>query len=226
MTLIRLPAIIPLFPLTGAILMPKGHLPLNVFEPRYKQMVEMARENDGIIGMIQPTAMNISDSEQENDLYGTAKRGRELYNVGCAGLITGFEETSQGQYFIILTGQRRFKIDNELPMKHSFRQAEVSYVDYQHDGTDSDISSDHKSLFLDTVKKYFKKIEINVDLKSFEDIGDEELINSMAMICPFDAAEKQLLLETAPLLDRADLMIKLMDFILGQHNISSENNIH
>lgn len=206
--------------------MPKGHLPLNVFEARYKQMVEMARKNDGIIGMIQPSATNISGSEHENDLYGTAKRGRELYSVGCAGLITGFEETAQGQYFIILTGQRRFKIHNELSMNHPFREAEVSYADYQYDGNDSDINSDHKSLFLKTVKKYFKKIEINVDLKSFEDIDDEELINSMAMICPFDAAEKQLLLETAELGDRADLMIKLMDFNLGQHNISSENNIH
>ena len=206
--------------------MPEGHLPLNIFEPRYKQMIEMARENDGIIGMIQPSSTNISSSEQENDLFGTAKRGRALYNVGCAGIISDFEENAAGQYFIILSGVRRFKIIRELPMSQLFREAEVNYLDYQHDGNEDDIKAVPKSRFLETINKYFKKTRINVDLTSFEEFNDEELINSMAMNCPFDAAEKQLLIESDRVNQRAELMIKLMDFILGQHNISSENNIH
>jgi len=227
MSLNKLPEQIPLFPLTGASLLPKGKLPLNIFEPRYAEMVEMAHENDSIIGMIQPQGSRISSDQENNDLFGTAKKGRGLYSVGCAGFITKMEKTADGRYFIILTGLRRFEIIEELPLKNSFREVRVSYANYKYDGDDIlTHSSKTKNRLYDSLKKYLNQNNINIDMKNFEDLDDEELINSLAMICPFEAAEKQLLIEIPTLDQRAELLLKIIDFNLAQHNISSGNNIH
>ena len=223
----KLPVQIPLFPLTGAILLPKGHLPLNIFEPRYLEMVEKAHDTNKIIGMVQPRGTNVSSSIQNNDLFGTAAKKQDIYDIGCAGQITEMEKTAEGQYFIVLTGVSRFKIIEELPKANSFREARADYSAFNHDG-DQRLANreDSKKKFLKTLKLYLTKLNMKIDLTTLEGIGDEELMNSMAMICPFDAAEKQLLLESSTLDDRVHLMVKIMDFNLTKHPVSSDRNLH
>lgn len=223
----KLPLQIPIFPLTGAVLLPKGKLPLNVFEPRYKKMIEMAHDTDGVIGMIQPQGSNFSSSVSKNDLFGTAPRGRDVYSVGCVGLITEMDKTTADQYFVVLTGLKRFSIVEELPMKYPFREVSVSYSNFSGDGDEAfHGATQYRNRFLATLHKYLIHLKINIDAKSLDKIEDEEFINSMAMVCPFDAAEKQLLLEVPTLVERTELMIKIMDFNLAKHDITLENHIH
>lgn len=223
----KLPDIIPLFPLTGAILLPKGYLPLNIFEPRYIEMVEAAHDSDGIIGMIQPKGARISNTRDNNDLYGTAKRGRPIYKTGCAGLITKMETIGENQYLVILNGISRFEILEELPMVNSYREARVSNANFSEDGNEKPLTDKKlKERYLSSLKKYFNRFNMDINPSDFSDISDEEIINSMAMICPFDSAEKQLIIETSTLTDRAKLMIKIIDFNLLQHDIASEGNLH
>lgn len=227
MTAMPLPERLPIFPLTGAVLLPRGYLPLNIFEPRYKEMVEVARSGSGIIGMVQPSATKISASMKDNDQFGTAQRGRPIYDVGCAGLISNFEENSHGQYIIVLTGLRRFKIKTELPMEYQFREAMADYSDYMDDGDDISLFNDeYKDPFVNLLNQYFKSFDIDMDVNEFVDIPHEELVNSMAMICPFEASEKQLLLESPTCKSRVEMMMQLMDFNLRKHDISSDNIIH
>lgn len=222
-----LPDQIPIFPLTGAIVLPKGHLPLNIFEPRYKEMIEFSLENEGIIGMIQPAVINTPKTIEENDNFGTAEKGRNLYQIGCAGLISNFEKTKDGQYFVILTGLKRFKIIEEIPMRYGFREVVVNYDSFKNDGFES-LKKElfDQTYFLKVLKNYLTFLKIKIDLSVFEDVESEELINSMAMICPFEASEKQLLIEAATLENRLAIMIKLMEFNLSGLNIASEAIIH
>lgn len=222
-----LPITLPIFPLTGAILLPRGHLPLNIFEPRYKKMIEDARKNEGVIGMIQPSKMAISSTIENNDNFGTTNNEPDLYNIGCAGLISNFEETANGQYFIILTGLRRFRITEEIATTTPYRQIKADYSEFIQDAAEPDIGQIKTTdSFFSALKQYLKAMDIKIDLNAFEDLADEELINSLAMVCPFDAAEKQLLLECGVLKDRVALMMKIMDFKLPQDSISSDQHIH
>ncbi len=222
-----LPTTIPIFPLTGAILLPKGLLPLNIFEPRYKEMIDVAHKNHNVIGMIQPRGCEISAGKEDNDMFGTAPRGREIYDVGCAGLISEIKKTNEDQYFIILKGIKRFNVIKELPRRHEFREVEVCFDLFAADGSDA-LTGDGllKEKFFKTLAAYLKHLKMKIDITSFKSIDDEELINSMAMICPFDAAEKQMLVEIPSVNKRAELMMKIMDFNLVKHNVSLENNIH
>ena len=222
-----LPKQIPIFPLTGAILLPTGVLPLNIFEPRYIEMVEHAHDNDQIIGMIQPSGSPVSYDTNNSDLYGTAKRGRDLYPIGCAGRICEMEKTDDNQYFIALEGICRFEVVNEIPMRHQFREVEASYKNYRHDGFESFSREPAlRSSFQDILNTYLKHLKLNIDYQTFNDISDEEFVNSIAMICPFDASEKQLLLEAPTLKERTALMMKIMNFNLAKHDISSEDHLH
>lgn len=222
-----LPITLPIFPLTGAILLPRGHLPLNIFEPRYKKMIEDARKNEGVIGMIQPSNKAVSTTLENNDNFGTANNDPDLYNIGCAGLISNFEETANGQYFIVLTGLKRFRITEEIATTTPYRQIKADYSDFICDGAEPDIEQIKTTdSFFSTLKQYLNAIGIKIDLNSFVDLADEELINSLAMVCPFDAAEKQLLLECDVLKDRVGLMMKIINFKLPQDGISSDQHIH
>ena len=222
-----LPITLPIFPLTGAILLPRGHLPLNIFEPRYKKMIEDAQKKDGIIGIIQPANTVIASTIDNNDNFGTTKNNPDIYQIGCAGLISNFEETENGQYFILLTGLRRFKITEEIATTTLYRQVKADYSEFSQDGDEADIQ--HIKItekFFSALKKYLTAMEIKIDLNALEDLADEELINSLAMVCPFDAAEKQLLLECRLLKDRVSLMMQIMDFKFPLDNISSDQHIH
>ena len=222
-----LPITLPIFPLTGAILLPRGHLPLNIFEPRYKKMIEDAQKNDGIIGMIQPSNMAVASTIDNNDNFGTTTNNPDLYQVGCAGLISNFEENENGQYLILLKGLRRFRISEEIATTTLYRQIKADYSEFTQDGDEADIPHIKTTeKFFSALKKYLNAMEIKIDLSSLEDLADEELINSLAMVCPFDAAEKQLILECGLLKDRVSLMMQIMDFKLPLDSISSDQHIH
>lgn len=197
-SLADLPQVIPIFPLTGALLLPRGRLPLNIFEPRYLAMVEDALRHHRVIGMVQPSC-----AEQKHP---------PLYPVGCLGRLTSWSETGDGRFLITLTGMIRFRIDAELKAMTPYRQVEAGYApfagDLQEAGDDTCI--DRKRLGA-SLKSYLKQCNIQADWTSIERAPGEVLINSLAMICPFDIAEKQALLEAPCLATRAQLLTALIE---------------
>jgi len=210
----RLPDTLPVFPLTGALLLPKGRLPLNIFESRYLDMVYHAREKNGLIGMVQPQVSPL-ESQEGNDQHGTAPRNRPLFTMGCVGMISDLKEKNGG-LMILLTGLSRFDIVEELPLAQTFREVRVLYDRFREDCAAPLRSDDipRQKLIL-TVGKYLKLYNVVPKWESLENVCDEELINALAMICPFGIGEKQALLEAKNIKDRVNLMLKIMAFDLS-----------
>jgi uncharacterized protein len=200
----ELPAVIPVFPLSGAILLPKGLLPLNIFEPRYLRMVDDALGSQRIIGMIQPR-----ESEP-------AARP-PIYDVGCAGRITGFQETGDGRYLITLSGIMRFRVAEELGVATPYRQVRADYRAFANDILEDASAAriDRERLF-DAMRGYFASEGLSTDWKEASAAPTEALVNSLAMGCPFQPNEKQALLETGDISDRADCLIALMRMSVGE----------
>lgn len=201
---IDLPQVIPVFPLPGAILLPRGQLPLNIFEPRYLNMIDDAMAGDRIIGMIQPT--------------GGPAQLPSLSAVGCAGRITSFAETSDGRYLITLTGVARFRIASELPTQTPYRQVRAAFapfeadLDQPHEGEDFD-----RDAFLMALKVYLERRQLEIDWETAEAAPQEALINSLSMALPFEPAEKQALLESPALDGRVEILTALMRFDAADH---------
>ena len=195
-----LPQIIPLFPLDGALLLPHAALPLNIFEPRYIDMVDDAMAGERIIGMVQTRA----GSDPERPV---------LQPVGCAGKITAFSETSDGRYLITLTGLSRFAMRQELPSPTPYRQAQVDFLTYHADllpVTDEDEGFDRLRL-LHALKNYLERRSLDVDWETAKAAPAEALVNSLAMALPFDPPEKQALLEAPALAERRETLVALME---------------
>lgn len=195
-----LPQTIPLFPLEGAILLPRGVLALNIFEPRYLNMVDDALGAERLIGMIQPALGDEGDAVAD------------LADVGTVGRITTFSETDDGRYLITLTGVARFNALRELNAGTPYRQAFVSYDAFAEDfSPSSDRAIDRKKLIA-TLKTYAGLHGFSVDWDSVEQAPTETVINVAAQICPFDAAAKQALLESPTLEGRNDALIALLEW--------------
>ena len=193
-----LPQVIPVFPLPGAILLPRGQLPLNIFEPRYLNMVDDAMAGDRIIGMIQPQAGSES-------LPG-------LSPVGCAGRITSFAETSDGRYLITLTGCARFRLTAELPTQTPYRQVRADFAPFDADLAAppvDDVGLDRDTL-LDALRAYLEARGLDIDWDTAETAPPEALINSLSMALPFEPPEKQALLEADSLTDRSTVLTALL----------------
>ena len=193
-----LPQVIPVFPLPGAILLPRGQLPLNIFEPRYLNMIDDAMAGDRIIGMIQPRP------------GGGSLPG--LSPVGCAGRITSFAETSDGRYLITLTGCARFRLASELPTQTPYRQIRADFGPFETDLAPppvDDLGLDRETL-LDALRAYLETRGLDIDWDTAETAPPEALINSLSMALPFEPSEKQALLEAASLTDRSDVLTALM----------------
>lgn len=191
------PGIIPLFPLPGCILLPKGQLPLNIFEPRYLRMIDDSLASSRTIGMVQP-----------REAIGGAP---SLFGVGCAGRITSFSETGDGRYLITLTGLLRFRIGNEIECGLAYRKAEVDYGPFVADA-DVDLTEagiDRERLF-EAMRLYLDTENLSTNWEAAGEAPTEALVNSLAMGCPFAPNEKQALLEAPTLADRADCLIALM----------------
>ncbi|HRJ64315.1 LON peptidase substrate-binding domain-containing protein [Brevundimonas sp. UBA2416] len=193
-----LPQVIPVFPLPGAILLPRGQLPLNIFEPRYLNMIDDAMAGDRIIGMIQP--------------QGGPQRLPGLSPVGCAGRITSFAETSDGRYLITLTGCARFRLGNEIQTQTPYRQIRADFAPFEADLSAppvDDVGLDRDGL-LDALRAYLETRGLDIDWDTAETAPPEALINSLSMALPFDPPEKQALLEAASLTDRSTVLTALL----------------
>lgn len=195
-----LPQTIPLFPLEGAILLPRGVLALNVFEPRYLNMVDDALGAERLIGMIQPATGDEKEAQPE------------LADVGTVGRITAFQETDDGRYMITLTGVSRFDMVRELEAETPYRQALVDYEPFASDFAPAMAHSIDRAFLIAKLKSYASLHGFNVDWDSVEQAPTETIINVAAQICPFDSVAKQALLESVTLEERNQTLIALLDW--------------
>ncbi|MEZ5862587.1 MAG: LON peptidase substrate-binding domain-containing protein [Geminicoccaceae bacterium] len=197
-----LPGRFPIFPLPGAVLLPGGNLPLNIFEPRYLQMVRDAMQTDKVIGMIQPKgqAAGAEAAEGQPPIYGT----------GCAGRISSFRETEDGRFLITLTGIARFDVAEELAVTTPYRQVVAAFDRWHGDLRPVPPPDTLRGDLLAALKGYFERQQIEADWETIKDAPLAGLVTSLVMICPFEPNEKQALLEAANLNAQAELLIALM----------------
>ncbi|MFK4812261.1 LON peptidase substrate-binding domain-containing protein [Devosia sp. ZW T5_3] len=203
----ELPKSVPVFPLTGALLLPFSHRPLNIFEPRYIEMVDAALRGDRLIGLIQP-----EDTSEESP------RGRSpLQQIGCLGRITHFEESGEGRYFIILEGVTRFRLAHELTVMTPYRQAVIAAEDFAMDFT-RDFGEDavDRERFIKMMRDYAEFANIDLNFEEIERTGTADLVNFCCMVSPYGAAEKQVLLEAQTLEQRAETLIAMTEFEMAR----------
>ena len=193
-----LPGRFPIFPLRGALLLPGGNQPLNIFEPRYLAMIRDAMQTDRVIGMIQPKSAT-------GDMGDAA-----IYGVGCAGRITNFEETPDGRYLITLTGLARFDVQREINADTPYRQVEATFERWRGDLRPTMPPDSLKPELVEALKVYFDQQGVEVDWESIESAPLAGLVTSLAMICPFESNEKQALLEADTLERQGRMLMALM----------------
>ena len=194
-----LPAILPIFPLTGVLLLPRGRLPLNIFEPRYLAMTRDALAGERMIGMVQPSNPAGSGSNPP------------VYPTGCAGRITSFAETEDGRFLITLTGTSRFRIREELPLLEGYRRVVPEWREFARDLENEDEAGFDRDRLLRGLRAYFRQHQISADWDAVTAVPGERLVTSIAMICPFEPSEKQALLEAPDLDERARLLTAIVE---------------
>ena len=195
-----LPRTIPVFPLSGVLLLPDGKLPLNIFEPRYLTMVQDALAGDRIIGMIQP---------QEEERPGAPPPA--LWRTGCAGRIVAFSETDDGRYLITLSGLCRFDVAEEVPTVRGYRRVVADWSPYAADTEEARPPTLDRGHLLRAVEAYFKAQGLSADWDAIKNTPDDRLLVALAMVCPFGPSEKQALLEAPDATERARTLIALME---------------
>lgn len=196
-----LPAVLPVFPLSGSLLLPRAVLPLNIFEPRYLAMMRDAMAGDRLIGIIQPRG---SDDPPA------------LFGVGGVGRITQFSETGDGRYLIALGGLQRFRVAQELPVVTPYRQVRADYAPYAADwGTPDPLDATSRANLESTLRAFLDAQELSADWEAVGGADDENLVNTLSAVCPFEPAERQALLEAADLAERARTLTALMTFGAG-----------
>lgn len=218
-----LPNTLPVFPLPGALLLPRGQLPLNIFEPRYLALVHEARSRNVPIGIIQPLQERISkpavDALELGDIEdGDATDNAKLYPTGCAGNITSWAETEDGRILLVLTGICRFTIRKELEVDTHYRQCAVDYKAFKNDLREGHGEEEvNRALLLETLEKYLNRHDMQADWDAIRDSSNEQLVNSLAMIGPFGTRERQALLEADSLNSRNNILIGLTEMdLMGQ----------
>ncbi|ACI99880.1 LON peptidase substrate-binding domain-containing protein [Rhodospirillum centenum] len=194
-----LPQSIPVFPLTGVLLLPRGKLPLNIFEPRYLAMMQDALAADRMIGMIQPAD--------------PADRCRNpgLLDVGCAGRITSFSETEDGRFLVTLTGVCRFLVTEEVPTTRGYRRVVPDWSPFALDLTEDACQCIDRPRLTSALRTFFQQHGMQANWDAIESTPDERLVTTLSMICPFGPREKQALLEVADLPQRADMLLALIE---------------
>jgi Lon protease-like protein len=209
-----LPSVIPVFPLAGALLLPRGQMPLNVFEPRYLAMIDDAlRSSHRLIGMIQPDPAH----------PGADQNKPHLFQIGCIGRLTQFAESGDGRYLVQLTGVSRFRIEEELPVVTLYRQCKVTSQPFADDfkARKGEDDVDRKAL-LRTLTSFLKANNLKADWDGIENAPNEALVNALAMMSPYDAAEKQAMLEAPDLKTRAEILIAITEIELAKSKTSGE----
>ena len=201
---IDLPETIPIFPLPGALLLPRARLPLHLFEPRYLSMLEDALKTpERLIGLVQPNRVPGRDA------------GTGLHTIGCAGRVTQFSETEDGRYMITLAGISRFRVVEEVEGFAPYRRAKVSWTGFERDRgaaeTDNGFSRDQ---FMNLLSRYFTAQELQTDWGSLKEADDELLINSLSMLLGFEPEDKQALLEAPSLSTRRETLVTLIEYAM------------
>ena len=207
-SLADLPDCIPVFPLPGALLLPRARLPLNIFEPRYLAMLDdTLKTQHRLIGMIQPVAMP--------EGRGEGRSAGRLHQIGCAGRVTSLQETEDGRYLITLAGVSRFRLAEIQEGFAPYLRARVEWASFERDlgRTERDEEFDRVA-FLDVLARFFETAQLSSDWDSLKQAEPELLINSLSMLCPFDPEEKQALLEAPSLATRRETLVTLMEFAL------------
>jgi Lon protease-like protein len=197
----KLPDILPIFPLSGALLLPRGHLPLHIFESRYRRMTEAALRGDRMIGMVQPRD---ADSETGGD------DGR-IYETGCAGRIVSFTEVDGGRFLLTLRGVCRFRVAEELPLQDGFRRVRADYAPYLQDIEEPAGAALNREELIGAVHRYVHAKGLTADWPAIKEASDDELVVALSMMCPFEPREKQALLECRDLATRAGLLTSLLE---------------
>ena len=207
----ELPGCLRVFPLSGAVLLPGGRLPLNIFEPRYLRMVNDALAGDRLIAMIQPLEAE-QDGEQPS-----------VYQTGCVGRLIAFSETDDGRYLVTLAGLIRFDVEEELEPLEGFRRVQPCYRRFQSD-LDEDKSEIDRQGLLAALGEFFTCRGIQGDWEAIEEAPDESLVTSLAMACPFEPSEKQAILEAMTLPERAETMTAILQ--MAAHGPDSDPARH
>lgn len=195
MPMAELPDTLPLFPLPGALLLPRGRMPLHIFEPRYLAMVDDAlKTRSRMIGMIQPL-------------------GEGLHTIGCAGRLTSFTETDDGRYLITLTGISRFRLVREVSGFAPYLKGDVDWSDFDRDlgHAEADPTLD-RAAFLEDLGRYLEANDLQTDWSSLKEAEDEMLVNALCMLLPFAPEDRQALLEAPRLTDRREILTALIAF--------------
>lgn len=209
-----LPEIIPVFPLPGALLLPRGQMPLNIFEPRYLAMVDDSlRDGHRLIGMIQP---DVAHSPKNSDKPA-------LFRVGCVGRITQLAESGDGRYILELTGVARFKVVEELEVLTAYRQCKVDFFAFVDDFT-ARMGEDEvdREALLAVLADFLKANNLKVDWEGVESAPNEALVNALAMMSPYGPAEKQAMLEAPDLKTRAEILIAVTEMDLAKKRTSGD----
>ncbi len=202
-----LPEVIPVFPLPGALMLPRARLPLHIFEPRYLAMIEdCLKTPHRLIGMIQPREAPASERREGETL---------LQAIGCAGRITGFSETEDGRYMITLSGISRFRLRDEVQGFTPYRRCLVDWTSFTRDlGPAEEDPGFRRGEFMALLGRYFVKMNLSTDWDSLKEAEVELLINSLSMLCPFSPEDKQALLEAPTLATRRETIVTLIEFAL------------
>lgn len=209
-----IPDIIPVFPLTGALLLPGGQLPLNIFEPRYLEMVNDALRGEKLIGMIQPDLNKPHHGEDPP----------ALSKIGCIGRISAFQETGDGRYHISLSGICRFKVIEETTVNTGYRQCKIEAIEADLTETSQGETVDRDAVLL-AFKNYLAANNMDADWETVDKADTETLITALCMMSPYDPAEKQALLEATTLKDRADTLIAISEIHLAKQKGDTYGNI-
>jgi uncharacterized protein len=208
--------VIPVFPLPGALLLPRGQMPLNIFEPRYLAMIDDAlRAGHRLIGMIQPDSGHPGSAEKPN-----------LFKIGCVGRITQIAETGDGRYLIQLTGIARFRIDEELAVTTPYRQCRVVYAPFADDlvARKGEEAVDRERL-LRSLSDFLQANDLKADWEGIENAPNEALVNALAMMSPYGTAEKQALLEAPDLKTRAEILVAMTEIELAKKTSGGETSL-
>jgi uncharacterized protein len=212
-----LPEVIPVFPLPGALLLPRGQMPLNIFEPRYLAMIDDAlRSGSRVIGMIQPDPLHAGPDLSKP----------HLFRVGCVGRITQLAESGDGRYLIQLTGIARFRIEEELAVGTPYRQCKATYRPFIDDFTARKGEEDvDREALLHALSDFLKANDLKADWEGIETAPNEALVNALAMMSPYGAAEKQAMLEAPDLKTRAEILVAITEMELAKSTSSGETSL-
>ncbi len=215
-----LPKRLPVFPLAGALLLPRGRLPLNIFEPRYLALIEDVLAGDRLFGMIQP-----SDSQDDADPDAPDHDAPPaLFRVGCVGRLSSFSEREDGTCSISLFGVSRFRVLAELDGPHPYRLLSVSYDGFKRDTDEPGEVPFDRDALLDTLRRYFAHRGFEARWNAIEQMDDDTLLTTLSMICPFPPAEKQALLEAPTLSERARTLQALLE--MAGHETDEDGRPH